>query len=271
MLNEMKFMWSVFLFSSCAMYVCYDWILTTLYFQILFTFNFYPSMAIHIISFQHLTYGSAINKFPPSPNRPSSFILSIYHTFIAYSIFVPFLSKKLSPFHLSQSETSFNPLLFFASYNQLSHAKWSSWLKTFSIHAIWGHFKASGSSLFILSPFLASFMPYQIISSSLKFFWLIASSTASGDSESLLGPTGYGPTSHTRQVSSGRPSSWSWIQVWILWNLGANQGSIFHWSRDHRLHHKFSDTDLDPHTISKGFFYSHVGWLLVKKSPKLVE
>lgn len=53
--------------------------------------------------------------------------------------------------------------------------------------------------------------------------------------------------------------------------LGANQGSIFHWSRDHRLHHKFSDTELDPHTISKGFFFSHCGWLLRKKSPKLIE
>ncbi len=51
----------------------------------------------------------------------------------------------------------------------------------------------------------------------------------------------------------------------------ANQGSIFHWSRDHRQHHKFSDTDLDPHTIKKGFFFSHVGWLLVKKSPQMVE
>lgn len=57
----------------------------------------------------------------------------------------------------------------------------------------------------------------------------------------------------------------------MLLNSGANQGSIYHWSRDHRLHHKFSDTDLDPHTIKKGFFYAHVGWLLVKKNPKLIE
>lgn len=57
---------------------------------------------------------------------------------------------------------------------------------------------------------------------------------------------------------------------WMLLNSGANQGSIYHWSRDHRLHHKFSDTDLDPHTISKGWFFSHVGWLLVKKSPQII-
>ena len=51
---------------------------------------------------------------------------------------------------------------------------------------------------------------------------------------------------------------------------GAFQGSIWHWSRDHRLHHKFSDTELDPHTMERGFFFSHIGWLLVKKNPLLV-
>lgn len=57
----------------------------------------------------------------------------------------------------------------------------------------------------------------------------------------------------------------------MILNSGAFQGSIFHWSRDHRLHHKFSDTELDPHTMAKGFFYAHCGWLLVKKDPRLVE
>ncbi len=41
----------------------------------------------------------------------------------------------------------------------------------------------------------------------------------------------------------------------------SNQGSIFHWCRDHRLHHKKSDTALDPHDSARGFFYSHIGWL----------
>lgn len=52
---------------------------------------------------------------------------------------------------------------------------------------------------------------------------------------------------------------------------GANQGSIYHWSRDHRLHHKFSDTPLDPHSMNRGFFFAHIGWLLQKKSPELVK
>ena len=50
----------------------------------------------------------------------------------------------------------------------------------------------------------------------------------------------------------------------------SNQGSIFHWCRDHRIHHKFSDTDADPRDINRGFFYSHIGWLMLKKD-KLVK
>lgn len=47
-----------------------------------------------------------------------------------------------------------------------------------------------------------------------------------------------------------------------------NQGSIYHWCRDHRVHHKFSDTEADPHDINRGFFYAHMGWLmLVKDQP----
>ena len=44
-----------------------------------------------------------------------------------------------------------------------------------------------------------------------------------------------------------------------------NQGSIYHWCRDHRVHHKFSDTEADPHDINRGFFYAHMGWLMLKK------
>ncbi|XP_003741542.1 stearoyl-CoA desaturase 5 [Galendromus occidentalis] len=47
----------------------------------------------------------------------------------------------------------------------------------------------------------------------------------------------------------------------------ALQNSIFEWCRDHRVHHKFSETDADPHNANRGFFFAHVGWLLCKKHP----
>ncbi|KAF6213876.1 hypothetical protein GE061_011601 [Apolygus lucorum] len=50
-------------------------------------------------------------------------------------------------------------------------------------------------------------------------------------------------------------------------NLTAFQNSIYEWVRDHRVHHKFVDTDADPHNSARGFFFSHMGWLMVKKHP----
>lgn len=38
-----------------------------------------------------------------------------------------------------------------------------------------------------------------------------------------------------------------------------------------RVHHKFTETDADPHNIKNGFFFSHVGWLLVKRQPEYFE
>jgi stearoyl-CoA desaturase (delta-9 desaturase) len=57
----------------------------------------------------------------------------------------------------------------------------------------------------------------------------------------------------------------------MICNSIANQGSIFHWARDHRVHHKFSETDADPHNATRGFFFAHMGWLFVKKHPDVVK
>ncbi|TIB93142.1 hypothetical protein E3Q19_01461 [Wallemia mellicola] len=45
---------------------------------------------------------------------------------------------------------------------------------------------------------------------------------------------------------------------------GACEGSIKWWSRGHRAHHRYTDTELDPYNAHRGFWYSHVGWMLVK-------
>ncbi|XP_075992895.1 acyl-CoA Delta(11) desaturase-like [Anticarsia gemmatalis] len=58
--------------------------------------------------------------------------------------------------------------------------------------------------------------------------------------------------------------------ILLIFHSIAHQGSVIHWSRDHRLHHKYSDTDVDPHNARRGFFFSHIGWLLVKKQPQVI-
>ncbi len=48
----------------------------------------------------------------------------------------------------------------------------------------------------------------------------------------------------------------------------AVQNSILHWSSDHREHHKHVDDDTkDPYSASRGFWYSHIGWMLREYQP----
>lgn len=42
------------------------------------------------------------------------------------------------------------------------------------------------------------------------------------------------------------------------------QGGPVFWAAVHRTHHIFSDEFGDPHSSSRGFFWSHMGWLLYK-------
>lgn len=57
----------------------------------------------------------------------------------------------------------------------------------------------------------------------------------------------------------------------LLFQTIALQNSVIEWVRDHRVHHKFSDTNADPHNIRRGFFFAHIGWLMCKKHPDVVK
>ena len=57
--------------------------------------------------------------------------------------------------------------------------------------------------------------------------------------------------------------------VLLFFATMATQGSTLRWSFDHRHHHAFVDTDRDPYSIKKGFWYAHFLWLLEK--PKEIE
>jgi len=59
--------------------------------------------------------------------------------------------------------------------------------------------------------------------------------------------------------------------VLMIFNSIANQGTILHWARDHRTHHLYSDTAADPHDANLGFWFSHVGWLVLKKRPEVYK
>lgn len=37
------------------------------------------------------------------------------------------------------------------------------------------------------------------------------------------------------------------------------------------MHHKYSDTNADPHNPRRGFFYAHVGWVIMKEHPEFIK
>ena len=48
-------------------------------------------------------------------------------------------------------------------------------------------------------------------------------------------------------------------------SMSAQKGPLW-WAGHHRNHHRYSDTDLDLHSPQKGFWWSHVGWILCDKN-----
>ena len=55
--------------------------------------------------------------------------------------------------------------------------------------------------------------------------------------------------------------------ILLFFSTMAMQGSVIYWSHEHRIHHRFTDKEEDPHSIKKGFLYAHVLWLFKKPKP----
>lgn len=56
---------------------------------------------------------------------------------------------------------------------------------------------------------------------------------------------------------------WSLRILFALGGAFALQNSALHWSSDHRIHHKHVDNnDKDPYSAKRGFWFSHIGWML---------
>ena len=58
----------------------------------------------------------------------------------------------------------------------------------------------------------------------------------------------------------------------LIFGACAFENSALDWASDHRKHHKYVDhEDDDPYSISRGLFWAHIGWLIVKMTPGPME
>ncbi|KAK9884969.1 hypothetical protein WA026_009203 [Henosepilachna vigintioctopunctata] len=87
----------------------------------------------------------------------------------------------------------------------------------------------------------------------------------------VVGEVGITAGLHRLWTHRAYKAKWPLRLILMISSTLAFQGTIYQWSRDHRVHHKHSDTIADPHNINNGFFFAHYGWLMCKKYPEVTE
>jgi len=106
-------------------------------------------------------------------------------------------------------------------------------------------------------------LPYVLQAKTATLFWSFA----------LWMISGFGITGGAHRLWSHRSYTAGPVYrcLTMLANSVANQGSIWHWARDHRTHHFHSETVADPHDAIRGFWFAHIGWLYLKKDKRVAE
>jgi stearoyl-CoA desaturase (delta-9 desaturase) len=79
--------------------------------------------------------------------------------------------------------------------------------------------------------------------------------------------TGIGITAGYHRLWSHRAYEAAPALQWFLTCMGAAsyQGSAIWWCRNHRVHHRYIDTERDPYNATRGFVYTHFGWMVLKQ------
>eukprot|EP00388_Colpodella_angusta_P010974 GDKJ01028338.1.p1 GENE.GDKJ01028338.1~~GDKJ01028338.1.p1 ORF type:complete len:486 (-),score=82.28 GDKJ01028338.1:772-2229(-) len=56
--------------------------------------------------------------------------------------------------------------------------------------------------------------------------------------------------------------------VLACFGAAAFQGSARWWSRNHRVHHRYVDSEKDPYAVHRGFWFAHLGWMVFKQDSR---
>ena len=66
-------------------------------------------------------------------------------------------------------------------------------------------------------------------------------------------------------------ASWPLRLFYAVFGAAAFQNSAIKWCSDHRRHHLKTDTEEDPYTIMRGFFWAHMGWVMISEKEEKIE
>ena len=95
--------------------------------------------------------------------------------------------------------------------------------------------------------------------------------TAFAYSMYVLSGLGITAGAHRLWAHKAYNAKWPLQVLLMILNTIAFEDAAIDWARDHRLHHKYSETNADPYNAKRGFFFAHVGWLLCRKHPDIKE
>mgnify|MGYP001454738467 FL=1 len=66
-------------------------------------------------------------------------------------------------------------------------------------------------------------------------------------------------------------AAWPLRLFYALFGAAAFQNSAIKWCSDHRRHHLKTDKEEDPYSVTRGFFWAHIGWVMVDEGEESVE
>lgn len=125
-----------------------------------------------------------------------------------------------------------------------------------------GQHRAAAWFLVIYQALVIALLPF--------YLWLASPSWAMiGTAVAFYFIGGISITAGYHRLYSHRCYKAHWLIELLVLFFGSTtfQGSVLRWSYDHRRHHAHVDTDDDPYTITKGFWYAHFLWLMEKPRP----
>lgn len=114
--------------------------------------------------------------------------------------------------------------------------------------------------------FLLGYHLFLLIALPLYFIYFTASWKILLSSAALLYITGLSVTAGYHRLYSHLAYKINPVVegVLLFFATMATQGSALRWAYEHRCHHAFIDSDKDPYSIKKGFWYAHFLWLFEK-------
>jgi len=92
----------------------------------------------------------------------------------------------------------------------------------------------------------------------LEYFWFLGVCSGTG---TLMG-------AHRYFSHQSFKAKWPLRLVLAIFQTLSGQKSIIQWCREHRTHHKYTGTDADCANANRGFFFAHMGWLMMKTHPE---